>query len=490
VPPDTAFALVLGANLGAAIKPVLESAAPDDPASRRLPVGNLLVLLIGATLVLGALGPIGRFMVSMDADNGRVVADFHTLFNVVLAVLFLPLLSPYANLLGQLMPALIKVTDPAGSARGDQTMSVQTEAHHRAMRRALHLGADPGELLVGVRQRGQERSHVPRADLRRKDFLDRVDSDGRGRRPPHRTVRHAEEERQDHVYSGPAIRDGNAPDVRGSIPECGYPTVEGTADGNVRMRYEAARSIWLTLQDLRIVRQAEHTGEERQSTLATYIQGTAHLEDGYLCVSGEPWTRQHAVNVTFSVRELNDGDHRGLREWQDTLGITFSDTPLGTARLGYNAADHEMQEPGQWWASFHVPAGSMQGLIEGIDAARLTDVKLALSLKNLYTVSPKLVDAHGDVCVFLRSDSVNATGLPEVATGYVTHMAFEQARIRLYEADGARSSDDDARAGRDGIQDTSMVRALDEKVGNLVILVKWLAALVAVLLVVFAFARH
>ncbi|MEM5404658.1 hypothetical protein [Paraburkholderia unamae] len=134
--------------------------------------------------------------------------------------------------------------------------------------------------------------------------------------------------------------------------------------------------------------------------------------------------------------------------------------------------------------------GRHAGLIEGIDAARLTNVKLALSLKNLYTGSPKLADAHGDVCVFLRSGSVNATGLPEVATGYVTHMAFEQARIRLRDADGARPRDDDARAGRDGIQETPMIRALDEKVGNLVILTKWLAALVAILLVVFALARH
>ena len=42
VPPEAAFALVLGANLGTAINPVLEGAAGDDPAARRLPLGNLL----------------------------------------------------------------------------------------------------------------------------------------------------------------------------------------------------------------------------------------------------------------------------------------------------------------------------------------------------------------------------------------------------------------------------------------------------------------
>lgn len=492
VPPDTAFALVLGANLGTAIKPVLEWTVHDDPASRRLPVGRLLVLATGVTLALAALGPIGQFMVTVEPDNERVVADFHTLFNVILAGLFLPLLTPYGNLLGQLMPALIKVADPSGSFHGDRAATpVPRETHDRAMRSALRLKADPGELLVAVRPRLRERAPVPSRVIRqRDDILDRVDSNGMDLLPSRDMIQHEEDERRADAQSGPSIRDADTPGNRVSIRECGQHTLESTTDDGALLRYEAARSIWLTLQDLRIVRQVEPTGEERQSALATYIQGTAHLDDGYLCVIGEPWTRKHAVSVTFAARELNDGDHRGLREWQDTLGITFSDIPLGTARLGYNAADHEMREPGQWWASFHVPAGSMQGLIEGIDAARLTEVKLALSLKNLYSLTPKVANAHGDACVFIRPDSVNATGLPEVATGYVTHMAFALAGIRLCAPEGVGSRDDDPLPGRGGIQETGAVRALDEKVGRLVILVKWLAALVVVLLIVFAFARH
>ena len=491
VPPDTAFALVLGANLGAAFKPVLESAGPDDPASRWLSVGNLLILLIGATLVLAALGPIGQFMVSMEPDNGRVVADFHTLFNVVLAVLFLPLLSPYANFLGDLMPALIKITDTVGSARGDPAgMPVQREAQHRATRLSLRLGADPDELLVEVRQRQRERDHVSGTDTCRRDLLDRFGPAGRDRLSMRDTIEHADDERRGNAHAGPAMRAGDAPGMRISIPEYRRHTEESVAGDGMHVRYEAARSIWLTLQDLRIVRQAEPAGDDGKLILATYIQGTAHLDDGYLCVIGEPGTRQHVVSATFAAREINNGDHRGLREWQDELGIPFSDIPLGTARLGYNAADHEMQEPGQWWASLHVPASSMQGLIEGIEATRLTDVKLALSLKDLYTITPEVADAHGDACVFLRPDSVDATGLPEVATGYVTHMALEHASIRLCDSEGVRSRDGDALTGRDGIQEIEAVRAIDEKVGSLFILMKWLAAVIVVLLVVLAIARH
>src|ERR1019366_4872121 len=37
VPPDAAFALVLGANLGTAINPVLEGSSGDDPVARCVP---------------------------------------------------------------------------------------------------------------------------------------------------------------------------------------------------------------------------------------------------------------------------------------------------------------------------------------------------------------------------------------------------------------------------------------------------------------------
>ncbi len=52
VPPQAAFALVLGANLGTAINPVLEGVSGDDPVARRLPIGNLLNRLLGVVVAL------------------------------------------------------------------------------------------------------------------------------------------------------------------------------------------------------------------------------------------------------------------------------------------------------------------------------------------------------------------------------------------------------------------------------------------------------
>jgi phosphate:Na+ symporter len=47
VPVDAAFALVLGANLGTAINPLLEGPRGDDPAAKRLPLGNLIGRILG-----------------------------------------------------------------------------------------------------------------------------------------------------------------------------------------------------------------------------------------------------------------------------------------------------------------------------------------------------------------------------------------------------------------------------------------------------------
>src|SRR6185437_7071979 len=58
VTPFAALALVLGANLGSAINPVFEGARRDNPASYRLPLGNLANRLVGVLLVAPFLHPI------------------------------------------------------------------------------------------------------------------------------------------------------------------------------------------------------------------------------------------------------------------------------------------------------------------------------------------------------------------------------------------------------------------------------------------------
>ncbi len=140
VPPQAAFALVLGANLGTALNPVLEGISGTDAAARRLPLGNLLNRTLGCLIALIALPLLGPWLVQVAPDNARAVADFHTAFNLALAVVFLPLLGPYAAVLRRLFPARLDQADPArplylqGAVREVPAMAVGA-----AVREALRL---------------------------------------------------------------------------------------------------------------------------------------------------------------------------------------------------------------------------------------------------------------------------------------------------------------------------------------------------------------
>jgi phosphate:Na+ symporter len=113
VTPSAAFALVLGANLGTTINPLFEATLRGDPASYRLPVGNLLNRLVGIALVAPFLHPLADAFRSFQPDMAMMTAEFHVAFNVVLALLFIGLLDPLAALLIKLFPARRDATDPA-----------------------------------------------------------------------------------------------------------------------------------------------------------------------------------------------------------------------------------------------------------------------------------------------------------------------------------------------------------------------------------------
>jgi phosphate:Na+ symporter len=140
VTPEAALALVLGANLGSAVNPVLEGSG-DDPASQRVPVGNLINRLIGCAIVLPFARPIADALAVFDPSPVRQVADFHTAFNLVMAALFILPLGSYARLLTLLLPERKKAADPAAPLHLDPAvLSTPMLALTSAAREVLHMG--------------------------------------------------------------------------------------------------------------------------------------------------------------------------------------------------------------------------------------------------------------------------------------------------------------------------------------------------------------
>lgn len=178
VPPETAFALVLGANLGTAINPVLEGGTDSDPASRRLPVGNLLNRVVGVGVGLAVLPVMAPWITAILPDNARAVADFHTAFNVVVALVFFPLLNPYATFLRRLLPARVDPGDPGRPIYLDPAArDTPIVALGAATREALRLADVLESMLQGLREvlaKGERRriSETKRLD----DVLDRLNT--------------------------------------------------------------------------------------------------------------------------------------------------------------------------------------------------------------------------------------------------------------------------------------------------------------------------
>jgi phosphate:Na+ symporter len=103
------LALVLGANLGGAMPALVHA---SSPVARRLPLGNLLVRLTGVALLLPWLPQAVRLMHWINPSAARLAVDFHVVFNLALAVVFLPAVDRLAGLLVRILPDPPQPTDP------------------------------------------------------------------------------------------------------------------------------------------------------------------------------------------------------------------------------------------------------------------------------------------------------------------------------------------------------------------------------------------
>jgi phosphate:Na+ symporter len=98
-----AMALVLGANIGSSITPVAMNWRAD-PSARRIPLGNLLMRTTGVALVFWMVPWIIPYLRDISDDPARLIANFHTGFNLAVALLFLPFVGIVAALVTRLLP--------------------------------------------------------------------------------------------------------------------------------------------------------------------------------------------------------------------------------------------------------------------------------------------------------------------------------------------------------------------------------------------------
>lgn len=171
-PLSAQLAILIGANLGGALPPVLEASSVE---ARRLPAGNLFVRSVGVALLL-LLSPLGRFIPATWVQQPDFLVNLHLVFNGVLAVLAFPFAAQCQRLLMRYLPSPVEPMSAgvpryleeanlampsvalAATEREVLRLTALVEDMLRASLEALHQ-ADEG-LGRDIRRRAQDITHL------------------------------------------------------------------------------------------------------------------------------------------------------------------------------------------------------------------------------------------------------------------------------------------------------------------------------------------
>ncbi len=145
-----ALFLVLGANLGSGILGLIATSG-QNPAGRRVALGNFFFKVIGCLLMALVMNPVEGLLALFDPAPQRLVVNFHTAFNVLLALTLIWFTEPIARLATRLMP-----DDPAKDTRirpkhlDPAALESPALATSNASREALRIGDIIETMLAGV----------------------------------------------------------------------------------------------------------------------------------------------------------------------------------------------------------------------------------------------------------------------------------------------------------------------------------------------------
>ncbi len=146
LPVPLALTVVLGANLGGAL-PALIATWAADAGARRVTIGNAAFRVIGVIAALPLLGVALQYLPAIEPETGRQIANFHTGFNLVLALVFLPLVAAAAAILDRLVVARESPANPAVARYLDESA---LETPHLALTAAARETLRMGDALESM----------------------------------------------------------------------------------------------------------------------------------------------------------------------------------------------------------------------------------------------------------------------------------------------------------------------------------------------------
>lgn len=155
--PQVTVALVLGANIGNTVLPLITNAA-GGPVARRVPLGSAAMSLAGCAIAIPFINMIAFGMIGLGASPARLAVDMHLAFNVALAVLFLPLVHWIGPLIDAWLPKSAAV-ETGPRYLDDSCLETPTVALACAARETLRVG-DRVDLMLSTSLQAIERNDL------------------------------------------------------------------------------------------------------------------------------------------------------------------------------------------------------------------------------------------------------------------------------------------------------------------------------------------
>lgn len=169
LPLDAAFAVVLGANLGAVLPPLAATAA-EPPAARRPPLGNLIFRATGVVATIAFIPGIVALATPLDVSPARQVVTFHMAFNLALVAAFLGLTGVVARLCHAMIPDQALPENEAQPRYLDTTFAAEpARALPLAARETLRLGDMVERMLLATQTIFTHNDLERIRDVRRRD---------------------------------------------------------------------------------------------------------------------------------------------------------------------------------------------------------------------------------------------------------------------------------------------------------------------------------
>uniref|UniRef100_A0A7C6AGH5 Na/Pi cotransporter family protein n=1 Tax=candidate division WOR-3 bacterium TaxID=2052148 RepID=A0A7C6AGH5_UNCW3 len=165
-----ALHLLFGANLGTTIFPILLS---DSANARRITLGNFICKFVGVLVFVILFDYIK--IIPFFENNPRQIASIHTIFNIVVALIFLPLLSPFSKFLNFLVVETKQ--EILKSKRLDQSfLDAPAIATGQAMKEILDMGYKTIKMLEDAIRVFEKRDIVLRKTIiQSDDEIDQVE---------------------------------------------------------------------------------------------------------------------------------------------------------------------------------------------------------------------------------------------------------------------------------------------------------------------------